>query len=231
MASPVRRADRLFEIIQLLRRRRVVTARAIAEQLEVSERTIYRDIQDLMAHRVPIEGAAGVGYSLRKGYDLPPLMFTAAEIEALVFGARIVQSWSDSEMARAADAALARIEPVLPAHLRQLLVDPSLWAPAPGPRAPLAFDLAQLRAAIRERRKVRVRYRDEKGTESRRTLRPLTLWFYGAVWLTGAWCELRADLRFFRLDRMADVEFLAEVFTPEAGQTASDLIRRVEGRP
>src|SRR5262249_3537868 len=149
-----------FEIIQRLRRGRVLTADDLARQLEVSERKIYRDVRDLVAHGVPIEGEAGGGYSLRKGYDLPPLMFPGSELEALVFGARIVQSWSDSEMARAADAALARIDGVLPDHLRHLLADRSLWAPATTRRAPLAFDLPRLRAAIRSRRKVRFRYRD-----------------------------------------------------------------------
>jgi predicted DNA-binding transcriptional regulator YafY len=225
----MRRADRLFGIIQRLRRGRVVTARTLAEQLEVSERTIYRDIRDLIASRVPIDGEAGVGYSLRKGYDLPPLMFDESELEALVFGARIVQSWSDSEMARAADAALAKVEGVLPPHLRRLLADRSLWAPT-ARQAPLAFDLARLRAAIRTRRKIRFRYRDEKGTETRRTVRPLTLWFYGPVWLAGAWCELRDDFRFFRLDRIADVEFLDAVFPLEPGKTADDLLRGVLAR-
>jgi len=113
----MRRADRLFEIIQRLRRRRIVTAASLAEHFEVSERTLYRDIADLIASDVPIEGAAGVGYSLRKGYDLPPLMFSESELEALVFGARMVQNWSDDELGRAADAALSKIEDVLPAHL------------------------------------------------------------------------------------------------------------------
>ena len=226
----MRRADRLFEIIQRLRRGRVVTARTLAEHLEVSERTVYRDIRDLIAHRVPIEGEAGVGYSLRKGYDLPPLMFSEDELEALVFGARIVQSWSDSEMARAADAALAKVEGVLPDHLRRLLADRSLWAPATTRQAPLAFDLPRLRAALRDRRKVRFRYRDEKGAETQRTVRPLTLWFYGPVWLAGAWCELRNDFRFFRLERMREVEFLVQAFALEAGKTREDLLRRVLGR-
>lgn len=225
----MRRADRLFEIIQLLRRRRVVKARDLAEQLEVSERTIYRDVQALIASRVPIDGAAGVGYSLRRGYELPPLMFSAEELEALIFGARIVKSWSDSAMAGAADAALARIEPTLPEHLRHLLGDATLWAPAVKNRKPLGFDLARLRAAIRARRKVRFRYRDEHGAETRRRVQPITLWFYGPVWLTGAWCELRDDLRFFRLDRMRDVEFLDETFTLGPGRTAADLLRTVLG--
>ena len=125
----MRRADRLFEIIQRLRRRRVVTAGSLAEQFNVSERTIYRDISDLIASKVPIEGAAGIGYSLRKGYDLPPLMFSENELEALVFGARMVQNWSDVELGCAADAALSKIENVLPAHLHRMLDDRSLWAP------------------------------------------------------------------------------------------------------
>ena len=117
----MRRADRLFEIIQRLRRRKVVTASSLAEYFELSERTIYRDIADLIASDVPIEGAAGVGYSLRKGYDLPPLMFSESELEALVFGARMVQNWSDAELGQAADAALSKIENVLPPHLHRML--------------------------------------------------------------------------------------------------------------
>ena len=225
----MRRADRLFEIIQILRRKKVVKAREIAERLEVSERTIYRDVQALIASRVPIDGEAGVGYSLRPGYDLPPLMFREDELEALVFGARIVSSWSDSEMARAAEAALARLEPVLPPHLRHLLADATLWAPAIKDQIPLEFDLAALRAAIRARRKIRFAYRDEHGKETRRRVQPITLWFYGPVWLVGAWCELRSDLRFFRLDRMHGVEFLPDTFALEPGRAAADLLRTVLG--
>src|SRR6266852_1479269 len=226
----MRRADRLFGIIQRLRRRRVVTARTLADQFEVSERTIYRDIRDLIASQVPIEGAAGMGYSLRSGYDLPPLMFDESELEAIVFGARIVQSWSDSEMARSAEAALSKIENVLPPHLARLLAARSLWAPSTSRQMPLAFDLVELRAAIRRSLKVRFGYHDEKGAETRRTIRPLTLWFEGPVWLAVAWCELRNDFRFFRLDRMQDVEFLDETFPHEAGRTADDLFRQMLSR-
>ena len=223
----MRRADRLFGIIQRLRRHRVVTARMLAEQFTVSDRTIYRDIGDLIASKVPIEGAAGMGYSLRSGYDLPPLMFDENELEAIVFGARIVQSWSDPEMAQSAEAALSKIGSVLPSHLARLLADRTLWAPSTGRQVPLAFDLAKLRAAIRRCRKVRFGYRDEKGAGTRRTVRPLTLWFEGPVWLAGAWCELRNDFRFFRLDRMQDVEFLDEAFPREAGRTVEDLFRQM----
>jgi len=212
-----------------MRRKKVVKARDLAAELEVSERTIYRDVQALIASRVPIDGEAGVGYSLRKGYDLPPLMFREDELEALVFGARIVGSWSDSEMARAAESALARIEPTLPEHLRHLLADATLWAPVGKNQAPLRFDLAELRAAIRGHRKVRFRYRDERGVETRRCVQPITLWFYGPVWLSGTWCELRNDFRFFRLDRMREVEFLPDTFATVPGRTAADLLRTVLG--
>ena len=223
----MRRADRLFEIIQRLRRRRVVTAGSLAEHFEVSERTIYRDIADLIASDVPIEGAAGVGYSLRKGYDLPPLMFSESELEALVFGARMVQNWSDAELGRAADAALSKIEDVLPAHLQRILGDRSLWAPKDVRKVPVPFDLGKLRAAIRGCRKVRFRYRDEKGAETRRKVRPLSLWFYPPVWMAASWCELRNDFRFFRTDRMSDVEFLSESFAQEPGKSAQDLFRQL----
>jgi predicted DNA-binding transcriptional regulator YafY len=226
----MRRADRLFEIIQRLRRRRVVTAGALAEQFKVSERTIYRDIRDLIASQVPIEGAAGIGYSLRKGYDLPPLMFSESELEALVFGARMVQNWSDAELGGAADAALSKIGTVLPAHLQRILDDRSLWAPKDVRRVAVTFDLGRLRAAIRGRQKVRFRYRDEKGAETHRTVRPLSLWFYPPTWMAASWCELRNDFRFFRVDRMNDVSFLNEVFALEPGKTADDLFRHLLSR-
>ena len=223
----MRRTDRLFEIIQRLRRNRVITARVLAEQLRVTERTIYRDIRDLTASKVPIEGAAGVGYSLRKGYDLPPLMFTENELEALLFGIRMVQNWSDQELGVAADAALAKIESVIPINLRRMLEDRSLWAPRDIHRIPIKFELRRLRGAIRERHKIHFRYCDEKGAETRRKVRPLTLWFYPPHWMAGSWCELRNDFRFFRTDRMEDVQFLEESFPAEPGKSAEDLFRQL----
>jgi predicted DNA-binding transcriptional regulator YafY len=227
----MRRADRLFEIIQRLRRRGgVVTARSLAEQLKVSERTIYRDISDLIESKVPIEGAAGIGYSLRKGYDLPPLMFSENELEALVFGARMVQNWSDAELGQAADAAISKIETVLPAHLRRIVDDRSLWAPSDIKRLPLAFDLGELRAAIRTCHKIHFRYVDEKGAETLRKVRPLSLWFYPPIWISVSWCELRNDFRFFRTDRMNEVEFLDESFAPETAKSAEALFARLMSR-
>lgn len=222
----MRRADRLFQIIQILRRRRIATARHLAAELEVSERTVYRDIQDLMARRVPIEGEAGVGYRLREGFDLPPLMFTAGEVDALVLGARIVQTWTDEELARHAADALAKIEAVLPEALRRLVEDSPLLAPPDNFQEPTRVDLTAVREAVHARRKIHIHYRDNKGDETRRTVRPLGLWFYGPVWLLAAWCELRTDFRFFRLDRVLDAAVLAETFAPEPGRTLQDLIAR-----
>ncbi len=128
----VRRADRLFQLVQTLRRRPVVTAAALARDLEVSERAVYRDISDLVRSGVPIDGEAGVGYTLRRGFDLPPLMFTALEIEAMVLGARIVASWSDPALARAASDGLARIEAAVPDRLKQRLQQTPLFAPDGG---------------------------------------------------------------------------------------------------
>jgi len=139
----------------------------------------------------------------------------------------MVRTWSDAELGEAADAALAKIEGVLPAHLQRMIEDRSLWAPADVRRLPITFDLGRLRAAIRARRKLRFCYRDEKGAETRRKVRPLTLWFYPPTWLAGSWCELRQDFRFFRLDRMSDVEFLAEPFVLEPGKSAEDLFRQL----
>jgi predicted DNA-binding transcriptional regulator YafY len=150
----MRRADRLFEIIQFMRQRQLTRARDLAEKLEVSERTIYRDIADLMASGVPIEGEAGIGYVLRAGYDLPPLMFKEAEIEALVLGARIVQSWADKELAEAAGDVIAKVEAVVPEALRKYMTNTALLAPSMHYMEPISFDLAELRNALRDQHKV-----------------------------------------------------------------------------
>jgi predicted DNA-binding transcriptional regulator YafY len=222
----MRRADRLFAIIQFLRRRRLATAHSLSRELEVSERTIYRDIADLMASGVPIDGEAGVGYILRDGHDLPPLMFSPAEIEALVLGARIVAKWSDAELARAADDALAKIAAVLPDRLRDHLGQIALYAPDNHARAPLPAEFADLRAALRDHRKVAFTYMNVDGEVTRRAVRPLAFLFYGAVWLMLAWCELRQDFRSFRLDRMSGIEITESRFKPERGKTLPDYLNR-----
>lgn len=222
----MRRADRLFEIIQILRRKKFARAHDLAQGLEVSERTIYRDVRDLMAAGVPIEGEAGVGYVLRDGYDLPPLMFDEQEIEALVLGARIVESWADPQLARAAGDAIAKVETVIPARLRRHMAETALLAPANHFTEPMAIDPGELRQAIRHHFKVQLSYRDGQDRSTERTVRPLALAFYGPVWLLASWCELRSDFRSFRLDRIGQLRVLEESFQPEPGRTIYDFIRR-----
>ena len=222
----MRRADRLFEIIQHLRRRPRRRARDLAEALEVSERTIYRDVADLIGSGVPIEGEAGVGYVLRPGFDLPPLMFKETEVEALVLGLRIVGSWADDELAEAAADSLAKIEAVLPEGLRGFMENTALMAPEMHFTEPIGFDVAELRRAVRQRMKVRFQYTDVLSQGSERTVRPLSLAYFGPVWVLAAWCELRLDFRTFRLDRMRDFAVTDERFRAEAGRTLHDFLKR-----
>jgi predicted DNA-binding transcriptional regulator YafY len=226
----VRRADRLFQIIQLLRRRHVITASAIAQELEVSERTVYRDIRDLVGSGVPIEGEAGVGYMLRQGFDLPPLMFTASEIEAMVLGARVVQSWGDAQLARAAGDALARVEAALPDKLKAKMQATPLYAPGFHVREETMQRLSELRDAIDRRCRVWIAYSDNEMTETERCLRPLGLFFWGRTWSVTGWCELRTDFRDFRLDRIRELEVLPEKWEPEPGKMLDDYFRRMDER-
>jgi predicted DNA-binding transcriptional regulator YafY len=225
----VRRADRLFQIIQLLRRAHVITAARLARELEVSERTVYRDIRDLVSSGVPIEGEAGVGYMLRKGFDLPPLMFTEAEIEALVLGVRVVTSWGDASLARAAGDALARVEAALPERLKDRLQRTPLYAPGFHVPQGVAQPLEELRGALDARHKVWMAYTDPAGVATERVVRPLGLFFWGRAWSLTAWCELREDFRNFRLDRVEDHRVLAEVFLEEPGRTLEDYFLQVRG--
>ncbi len=226
----MRRADRLFQIVQILRQRgrRAVTAATLAEALEVSERTVYRDIRDLVLSGVPIDGEAGVGYAIAPGYDLPPLMFTNEEIEALVLGARIVRSWSDPALAKAAQDALGKIEVALPDPLRARVSDAMLFAPKLPASDRAAVQLSSLRRAIHDKRKVRVGYSDRNGATTSRTLWPLGLFFWGATWTLGAWCELRQGFRNFRLDRIERLVVLDEHFQAEPGQSLEAYLRAAE---
>jgi predicted DNA-binding transcriptional regulator YafY len=222
----VRRADRLFEIIQFMRRQDLVRARDLSSALEVSERTIYRDIQDLVTSGVPIEGEAGVGYVLKAGFDLPPLMFREQEIEALVLGARIVQSWADPELATAATDVIAKVEAVIPERLRDYMANTALLAPSHHYMEPISFDMADLRRALRNHLKVHFHYRNAIAEASERTVRPLCLAYFGPVWLLSAWCELRDDFRTFRLDRIEEFMVRTDRFRAEAGKTLHDFLKR-----
>jgi predicted DNA-binding transcriptional regulator YafY len=202
----VRRADRLFQIVQRLRGGRLVTALQLSEALGVSERTIYRDIADLSASGVPIEGERGVGYVMRKGFELPPLMFTSEEIVALVVGARLLQAFGGTELVQASQEALVKIEAVLPepARRRAAAVPIQAYALATGEAVRRRIDA--LGAAIEEERCVTLVYHDGDGLESTRSVRPLGLLLWEHVWTLSAWCELREDFRLFRVDRIASVE-------------------------
>ena len=223
----MRRADRLFRIVQLLRSGRLQTARHLAEKLQVSHRTIYRDVQDLQLSGVPITGEAGVGYTLRRDFDIPPLMFDREEIAALVLGARMVQAWGGMQLTEAANRALRKIEAVLPTDLRERIDDVLLYAPGLRVSAEVRSRLDALHAAAQERRIVLIAYAREDGQQSVRRVHPLALYFWGGAWTLAAWCELRNDFRSFRVDRMEHLESLGEAFIPKAGQMLSDFLRHV----
>jgi predicted DNA-binding transcriptional regulator YafY len=207
----MRRSDRLFQIIQILRRsRRPVTASILAEELEVSLRTVYRDVADLLAQRVPIRGEAGLGYVLDRSYDMPPLMLTPDELEAAVLGAQWVAQRSDPVLARAARDLIAKIATGVPESLRPFVLDATVGVPPPLETTTEALDIARVREWIRSARKLRIRYRDERGRESERTVWPVIIGYADAVRLLAAWCELRVGFRHFRTDRILDATFLDE---------------------
>lgn len=226
----MRRADRLFQIVEHLRRKPVVTAAELSASLEVSVRTIYRDMDDLSASGIPLRAEAGMGYALEKGYDLPPLMFTQGELEALEIAARLLATWTDPELKAAAESALAKIGDVLPHTLKRnrssipvyapdFFIDNRFFAPMP-----------DIRRALREQRKIRVDYRKENGEESQRILRPLAIIYWGRSWTLVGWCEWRDDFRHFRLDRIAGWNVLDDVFDAEVGKTYQDFLRLMEER-
>ncbi len=221
----MRRADRLFQIVQLVRGRRLSTAEFIARRLEVSVRTVYRDIADLQRQGVPIEGEAGVGYRMRAGFDLPPLMFTRDEAQALVAAVRLAQPRLDETLAARAESALSKILAVLPAAARAAAESLAVYAPPVGPDAATRRRLEQLRLAAEARHVVRLVYLDLKGERSERRLRPLGSFFWGQVWTLAAWCELRQAFRSFRVDRIEALEVLDERFRDEPGKTLPDLFR------
>lgn len=223
----MRRADRLFQIVQLLRREQATTAATLARELEVSERTVYRDVQDLVLSGIPIRGEAGVGYALPARFELPPLMFDAAEIQALVLGMRMVEGWSDAALARAARSALRKVEIVLPERRRAQVAATRLFVPdLHGGRSELAV-LNPLREALEKRQVLRLGYADDDGKSTAREVRPLGLFYWGRTWTLAAWCELRAAFRTFRVDRIASTEVLARTFVEEGGRSLEDFLARM----
>lgn len=223
----MRRADRLFEIVQQLRGARLRTAQEIADALQVSVRTVYRDIDALVATGVPIEGERGVGYVLRGTLLLPPLAFSQAELEGLALGARFVEAWADPELAAAVREALVKIDAVLPESRRGEIWRDAVQINSPTLIAAANAQLPLFRKAIRQRRKMQLQYRSASDAMTGRTVRPLAIEAWGHAWTATAWCELREDFRMFRLDRIVAATVLDEVFRPEKGRTLADYMKRL----
>ncbi|OEE59135.1 DNA-binding transcriptional regulator [Enterovibrio norvegicus FF-454] len=211
------KSERLFELLTLLRSKRyAVTANALADELGVSERTIYRDVQSLLLSGVPIEGEAGVGYLLGKGSHLPPLMFTEEEMLALELGMKMVEAWSDKRLASASESASRKIHSILPEHLKAQIEAFPLAVPAFHVESDHAARGDVLRAAASEKSKVRIEYETGEKVTSKRVIHPLGQVYWGKVWTLVAWCELRDEYRNFRLDRIKSVAVLDESFDTSA---------------
>jgi len=215
MRPPVR----LFQIIQALRRsRRPVTAEALAAELEVSTRTVYRDISNLIRQGVPIRGEVGVGYLLDRRYDMPPLMLTPAELEAAVLGAQWVAERADPALAGAARDLISKIASSVPSHLRTFIVEPTVGAPANNRPITDGLDMAKTRDWIRRGYKLRILYRDQEGNASERIIWPVMVGYAETVRLLAAWCELRQAFRHFRTDRITGAKFLDESYDLNPGE-------------
>ncbi len=208
----------------LRRSRRAVTAEAVAAELNISVRSVYRDMADLTSQGVPIRGVAGVGYTLDRRYDMPPLMLTPEELEAAVLGAQWVAERGDAALANAARDLLSKITAAVPHSLRTFITEPTLGTPENNLVVRDGLDLAKTRSWIRAGRKLRIRYRDEVGQETERVVWPVILGYAEAVRLLAAWCELRNGFRHFRTDRIVDADFLEEAH----GSPLPDLKRKWE---
>jgi predicted DNA-binding transcriptional regulator YafY len=221
----MRRADRLFHLVQLVRGRRLSTGDWLADRLEVSARTVYRDIADLQAQGVPIDGEAGVGYRMGAGFELPPLMFSQAEAKALVACVRVAQARLDPELAMAAEQALHKIVAVLPAAVRAAAESMALHAPVSSLGVATRQRLQTLRKATEAKRKLQFFYLDLAGKPTERTVRPLGCFYWDAVWVLAAWCEMRQGFRNFRVDRIEALAATDERFRDEPGRTLADMLR------
>jgi len=223
----MRRADRLFRIVQFLRGRRLTTAAWLAERLGVSRRTVYRDIEDLGRSGVPIEGEAGVGYALRHKLDLPPLMFDRDELAALELGLRFAGSYTEKPLADAAASALAKVHSVLPPVARTQVPSP-VYAPQRAGAVRLGF--GTLYTAAERRHKVSLSYTDPEGRSTERVVWPLAVFFAGDSWSGLCWCELREDFRSFRLERIRRMAILEERFPDVAGRRLEDYFQLMRER-
>ena len=220
----MRRADRLFQIVLTMGRQRIVTSKRLAQELGVTTRTVYRDIADLIRSGVPIDGEAGVGYRLRRGYHVPPLMFTDEELQALHLGASIVRTWTDAGLAKAAEQVLAKIDVVLPAAVRPKLAYGAMIVPGGHVPKVIADHLSTLRRAIGTRHKVVFDYPRPFAERTSRIVRPLVLAYWGGSWTLGAWCETAHEFRTFRVDGIVNLVTSKEVFPERQGQRLADYL-------
>lgn len=221
----MRRAERLFRLIAEMRRMSSPRAADLAERLEVSIRTIYRDVAHLQASGVPIDGEPGVGYLLRPGFDLPPITFSTEQLEALAAGAAFVEAAGDADLSAAAREARAKIDQALPEPARET------WRLSPISAARRAEARlpdwgAEIRRSIRRREVVEVDYTDGAGRPTTRLIRPLALSSFTDGWLVGAWCELRSDLRDFRVDRIRRWNRTGRTFVPAPGADLPTYLSR-----
>ena len=220
----MRRADRLFQLMLLLQEGKVRTARYLADKLEVSERTVYRDISDLTGSGIPIDGEAGVGYLLRDEYRLPPLMFNSDELQALALGAMMVRAWSDPTLASVTATAIRKIESILPEHLKKGIELQGIAVPRVQMSKVTAANLEKVRVAIDGTIKLDIRYQSLKGEESDRRIWPFILYFWGNKWTLGAWCELRNDYRAFRVDLIQELALSDSTFLPDATRSLQGYV-------
>jgi predicted DNA-binding transcriptional regulator YafY len=223
----VRRADRLFQIVQHLRARRLTTAAQLSGWLGVSQRTVYRDIRDLSLSGVPVQGEAGVGYRIDRAYDLTPLMFTPDEVEAVVVGLRMAEAFAGPSLRSAARMALDKVALALPQQRRLEIEQPQLYAPTFHLDPALGVRVETVRQSIAARQKLDVSYCDKKNQETRRILRPLGLYFWGTGWSLAAWCESRKDFRSFWLHKMTTCVPLDATFETDPEKTLAEFLRKV----
>ncbi len=219
----MRRTERLFQIIQVLRRSRApVTGTALAQELEISLRTLYRDMAELIAQRVPIRGEAGTGYVLEEGYDLPPLMLTADELQAAALGAQWVAARGDDALARGAKDLIAKLAQVAPNPLQAVVLDSGLAPVSFRERKKDSCDVSLIRGAIRNRYKVEIEYQDAESKASTRIIWPFLLAYTEEVRIICGWCELRGDFRHFRTDRVRQIRVIQTKYPRSIAKLHSD---------
>ncbi|MCF6300602.1 MAG: YafY family transcriptional regulator [Proteobacteria bacterium] len=211
--------------------KKVITAKKLAEKLAVAERTIYRDIQDLMLSDVPIISETGIGYRLMEGYRIPPLMFSADEVTALLMGAKFVQASADSALAHAAQEAINKISRVIPQQLNKVIQKEDFYALDFRNGEQTKESFYQIRTAINQLKILSIKYQDEKLLKTQRQIRPLGIFYWGKVWTVVAWCELRNDFRQFRIDRIQHIEYRGKKFNPEANKQLTDYLGKYHHNP